>query len=476
MKDWRDDIAKNLDRASENSCIRTSHKTLTFKEAHALVWAMQQLFIEKKINQNPVVICGHKDPEVALAMIALAISGIPWVVLDDSLPLFRQKEILDQIQPQFSFGRRIFTGLPNITPEEVKDCALLPGILKKNPWPKNPLAYIIFTSGTTGKPKGIQISHQAISSLNNWLLAELSPLESRILNQAPFSFDLSLADFLLSFNGGKEYCLLTSKQQRELTPVLKQLSDDIPTLAVMTPGYASWLLLDQTFNGRHCPGLRRIVFCGERLQPKLVLRLWARFPDLKIYNAYGPSEATFAVSMVQITPEMCEKTMLPTGKIKPGMTVTFRDEDGKTSKQGEIILEGDSVGLGYLGDATGFEKGEHFNRYCTGDIGKMEDGLLYFLGRRDRQVKYKGYRIELDDIEANLLKVKEVQQVLTVIKSDEAKAVQRLIAYVVLKEGSFMPEKELYQKLAQFLPAYMMPALKIVSSIPLNAHGKVKGA
>ncbi len=216
------------------------------------------------------------------------------------------------------------------------------------------------------------------------------------------------------------------------------------------------------------PRIRRFLFCGETLAAQTAARLLERFPRAQVWNMYGPTEATVATTSVRIDLSILEKySALPVGRATPGTDVLVVSDAGETlpaQERGEIVIAGPNVSPGYLGrpDLTAaafLEQGDR-RAYRTGDQGRFRDGLLFFEGRMDSQVKISGYRIEVGDVEANLLALPSVRDavVTPVIKNGAA---QSLAAFVVLSSrieaSHFELTQSLRRQLAERLPVYMLP-------------------
>ena len=174
----------------------------------------------------------------------------------------------------------------------------------------------------------------------------------------------------------------------------------------MTPTFIKMLLLDKSFNDDNYSSIKYMFFCGEILEVETVRKIKERFKNTRIINAYGPTEATCFVTMVEVKDELLEKDYLPVGKINTSAV-------NISIVNNEIVLEGKSVFNGYLNT----NKMEKY--YHTGDIGYVEDNYLYCKGRIDNQIKYMGYRIELGDIENNLLKITNIKEAVVVSKYKE---------------------------------------------------------
>ena len=190
----------------------------------------------------------------------------------------------------------------------------------------------------------------------------------------------------------------------DFSSIFKQLKQNNATIAIMTPSFADLLLIDKTFSKEILPKLKTIVFCGETLLKTTIQKLYSRFLNIKIINCYGPTECTFAVTSVEITKEILKQENIPIGKPKTDVEIIIVDEDKKPlsdNQVGEILIIGESVANGYLGEV----KEQTFiyyngkRAYLTGDLGYWNNGNLYYKCRKDKQIKYKGYRIEIADIE-----------------------------------------------------------------------------
>jgi D-alanine--poly(phosphoribitol) ligase subunit 1 len=247
-------------------------------------------------------------------------------------------------------------------------------------------------------------------------------------------------------------------------------------------------LVEEKFTEAMLPRIRRFLFCGETLAAQTAARLLDRFPRARVWNTYGPTEATVATTSLRIDHSILEKySALPVGRAMPGTDVFVVNGAGETlsaNERGEIIIAGPNVSPGYLGrpDLTATAFFEHCSRraYRTGDQGRLHDGLLFFEGRVDSQLKLTGYRIELGDVEANLLALPSVRDavVTPVIKNG---APQSLAAFVVLSSRTeashFKLTQSLRQQLSERLPAYMLPRKFVFrDAFPLTANGKVDRA
>ena len=231
-------------------------------------------------------------------------------------------------------------------------------------------------------------------------------------------------------------------------------------------------------------------FCSvETLTNRTAERLPKAFPKTVIYSTYGPTESTVAVTGVLITNEVREKiNPLPVGQPKEGTWILIMDPSGNIlpeDEKGEIVIVGDSVSIGYWNDVEKSDKAfsshtinnETYRLYHTGDKGYFRNGQLYYSGRVDLQVKLHGYRIEIEDIENNLMKISNISNavVMPVYRSD--REVKSLTAYVVANNiigDEFEKAQQIRRELKSLVPDYMVPKkIKFLESLPMTSNGKV---
>ena len=274
-----------------------------------------------------------------------------------------------------------------------------------------------------------------------------------------------------------EHFVIEKQTQSDFNKLFETLKFSNATLAVFTPSFADLLLLDKSFNQETMPNLKIILFCGEKLLAGTAKKIKERFKNIKIINSYGPTECTFAVTSIEITQKMIEENDIPIGIAKSDVKIYIVDEnlqEQRSGETGEILITGKSVAKGYIGENKGkfiVYKGE--NAYLTGDIGYFKNGKLYYVARKDKQIKYKGYRIELLDIEENLYKLGYVEKAVAVAKQNKEGKVTKIIAFIKLKENAVKNEIEIKKDISTKLPQYMCPTIKIIDKFPLNRNGKI---
>ena len=305
------------------------------------------------------------------------------------------------------------------------------------------------------------------------------------LAQAPFSFDLSVFSIYPALVSGG----MLKPLNKAVVQDFRQLFATLPALKlnvwVSTPSFMDICLMEPTFNGENVPELDMFLFCGEELTKKTAESLLDRFPNARIYNTYGPTEATVAISSIQIDQHVLDSyDRLPIGYVKKDTKVSIVQEGKPISKgeTGEIIIAGPSVSKGYLNNpektAAAFFCQNDLASYHTGDAGRLdEDGLLFYEGRMDLQVKLHGYRIELGDIEHYLLQDNRIKQAVVVPKYQGTK-VHQLVAFVVLEDKTKQPDfqltKSIKEQLLEVVMDYMIPQkFHYVDLLPQTFNGKI---
>jgi D-alanine--poly(phosphoribitol) ligase subunit 1 len=427
-------------------------------------------------DRSPIAVLGHREPEMLIAFLGAVKSGRPYVPIDIALPQQRIDKILASSHAALL-----------LTPGQIQRFSM-PGLRRATRYvEKDDPFYILFTSGSTGEPKGVIITLACLEHFVSWMLAEqrFNERAEVFLNQAPFSFDLSAMDLYCSLATGGTLFSISRDLIENPKQLYRALASSGVTTWVSTPSFAQMCLVEEKFAEQMLPQVRRFLFCGETLAPQTAGQLLNRFPQAHVWNMYGPTEATVAATSIRIEATILEQySLLPVGHVMPGTQIFVVDENRQelsANERGEIIIAGPNVSPGYVGrpdlTARAFFEWRGLRAYRTGDLGRFRYDLLFFEGRIDQQVKLSGYRIELGDVEANVRALPTVLDavVVPVIKNSAA---QSLTAFVVLggrdETSDFQLAHRLRTQLAERLPAYMLPRKFVfLDAFPMTANGKV---
>ena len=455
---------------------RSEGRSMTWGEliprANALAAHLARVLPDDRV---PVALVGHKEPEMLVGFLGAAKSRHPYVPIDSSIPSARVANIVRS------------AGAPlTLTPADIARLSEVPGEDPVRPSVPGDPHYIMFTSGSTGDPKGVVITRGCVENFLSWMEGEhhFEPGRETFLNQVVYSFDVSVMDTWTSLLTGGTIVSLTRDQINNPRQLYAALGESEITVWVSSPTFAQVCLADRNFGPAMLPRVRRFLFCGETLAPEVAGALLDRFPDAEVWNTYGPTEATVATSSVQVTRDLLARySPLPIGYSMPGsrlLALTPQGRPAKEGERGELVIVGPNVSPGYLNrpdlTSAAFFTYEGQPAYRTGDWGYEENGLVFFLGRMDGQIKLHGYRLELGDVEAHIAALPGVRSAVVLPVQRDGR-IDSLTAFVVMGERPQGSEREigvqLRCQLAKRIPEYMLPRkFRILEGFPMNANGK----
>lgn len=341
------------------------------------------------------------------------------------------------------------------------------GVLTESDSIDERVAYILYTSGTTGIPKGIEITHDAALSFISWAMAEVHIKEDDILSShAPFSFDLSVFDIYCSLFCGAKLVLMSRGLNAFVRSVAKYIINNKISIWYSVPSIIISLLEIDT--GEIFQNVKTLIYAGESMPYKYINRLYAFYPQLTIYNFYGPTETNvITYYRLEQGKQYCHE--IPIGYACPYADIVILDSDTpviEPNSLGELCVKSQSTMLGYH-NRPRLREGEY---YRTGDLVRIVDTNCYeFVGRKDNMVKVNGFRVELEEIEYVLESYPSVVHAVVKVKREGNNDI--LVAYY----SSDIPldQREIRTYLLQYLQTYKVPAkYERVASIPINDRGK----
>ena len=344
------------------------------------------------------------------------------------------------------------------------------------------LAYILYTSGSTGIPKGVKLTHRNATAFVDWCSDEFRPEPAdRFSSHAPFHFDLSVLDLYLPLKHGAALYLISEHLGKTPQELAAFVASNRLTMWYSTPSILSLLAQFGSLDKHDCTSLRVVLFAGEVFPVKHLRSIVERWPQAAFYNLYGPTETNVCTFARIPTPIPTDRTEpYPIGIVCPycvGLVLdTFNGAPVPPGDEGLLHIAGDSLFGGYWGRPTDdlFFERDGRRWYSTGDVVREVEGDGYvYVGRRDRMVKRRGYRIELGEIERGLYQHDQVREV-AVISIPDPSAGVKIVAYVTPQPGARVSIVALKMFCGRVLPSYMNPDVYVLlEALPRTSTDKI---
>lgn len=489
-------MQKNILEFLEESAVNFPDKT-AFSDEKASVSYTELMAKAKQIGSeiaksgkrnSPYLVYIDKSTECIEAMLGVVYSGNFYVVIDVHMPEDRLKSICETLSPSGAVTVKsqelpeTVTNLPELyfcdseyETDEEKLSAVRDGMIDTDP------LYALFTSGSTGVPKGAIVSHRNVITYTDWVCRTFDITEKTVYgSQAPFYFSMSVTDVFSTLKSGGTLVILPKTLFIFPVKLLEYMAEKEVNTIYWVPSalgiVANWKALDFA----DVPTLRKIMFAGESM-PIKQLNVWKKhFPDAMFANLFGPTETTDICTYYIVDREFNDDESLPIGRHCNNcdvFVITDDSREAETGEEGELYVRGSFVIPGYFNNpektASVFVQNPLNSLYPetvyrTGDIVKYNDrGELLYIGRKDFQIKHMGYRIELGEIETAAGGIDGILSVCCVYDSEKSKI-------VLCYEGEKITAEQVKDIIQSKVPEYMIPDVIFkVTAMPHNANGKI---
>jgi D-alanine--poly(phosphoribitol) ligase subunit 1 len=475
---------------------------ITYSELDKLSDQISHYLLNSGLQKgNVVAILNNKSLTAYAIMIACLKTGVVYTNLDPKSPIERFKKMLNICKPTalfyYSDENDSIANSPDLQVSHKIDYSVLnfandiSNLPTKLPSQNalvnsNNPSYIMFTSGSTGFPKGVLISHANLLNFVQWTKTTYSSTVNDVFtNLNPMHFDNSVFDFYASLFTGAS--MVPVRENLTINPrkMLDALNKLNPTIWFSVPSLLVYVLNMRALKDDDLPNLRIVTYGGEGFPKNQLRLLWSKWcKRVKFINVYGPTECTcICSSYVVRDSDMKSDNLLPLGPIAPNFYALVLDENNNpvnTGETGELCIGGPNVGLGYYNNpekttevfiCNPLIKSHPDIIYKSGDLVTYdeENDLYNFKGRKDNQIKRMGYRIELEEIENALNSLSQIKESAVVFVSTGNKS--QILACVCATQSD---EKTIHEELKKYLPLYMMPdAFVYFDKLPKNQNGKI---
>lgn len=491
-------IFTQIAASPDSEALRFDGKSMSYAELGERVDALASRLIDLCPVESVIGVCYERSFDMVISLLAILRAGCAYLPLDPEMPAERLRYCLETAgvvgvlcQPKHELKFQAWSAnWPVWSIEEANHV----GTQSARFCPDNACAYVIFTSGSTGKPKGVMNSHQGIRNRLLWMQKAYNfDTAQRTLQKTPYTFDVSIWELFLPLMSGGTLVIAKPGGHQEADYLLQLIQAERVSALHFVPSMLDVFLenFEQQENAG-LPSLKQVFCSGEALSKKSAERFLNKFSSTELHNLYGPTEAAIDVTSWHCK-EVQSRHSVPIGWSIANIELYVLDLDMQPVPPGilgELYISGVGLAKGYINNETLTNEAfvpnpfaaesdpVDFQRmYRTGDLVRyQQDGLLEYVGRTDSQIKIRGLRIELGDIDASLTQVETVAESVTVLVGQGANA--KLVSYVVPAgeiAADFDDFKQLtLEKLRSLLPGYMLPdVLTVLDKMPVNANGKL---
>lgn len=497
------EILNSFKNNSECFALYTNNNYYTYNELGIVSNKIAHTILHINYEKQPVILIGGKSFFIHAGLLGTIISGSYYTPLNETFPLERNiniiklsgAKILILDYTDFDEYENILNNINDyniICPEEhylflsekFPNHTFYAAEAYNNNFlnvENSDTVYMLFTSGSTGTPKGIKISHENLYNYS-YVSKKRNNIDntSKVLQMHDITFDYSVHNLFLSFLFGA--CLHIINKNIKINP-FKYINEHKITHAAFVPSSLLIMKKMRLLKENSLPWLKYICFCGETLPFDNAILIAKAAPNAKLENIYGPTEATVACTYFEFnkdTKELPEYSgSMPIGKAYDGMKVELYDENLNLTTDestGQIVLSGKQLTNGYVNNPEQTKEKfimiDNKLHYLTGDLGRIVNGEIVFLGRNDAQVQIRGYRVEIFEIENTISKIDEIISNAVIPTPVGATTYENLTAFINIKNN--IDVDKIKSILSQSLPDYMVPNNYIIlDNMPLNTNGKI---
>ena len=461
---------KNVKNHPNNVFLDSENNKTTYLEFYNLCIKFKNYIYQHSGKKTPVVcILESKKKFDYVSMIGTILAGGHYVPINKDMPLNKIRQVIKICRANFFSVEKKINFRSNV--KFVNEKKILKKKLtnrsRKYLISKN--AYILFTSGTTGKPKGVIISKKNLDTYIKWIVKKINlKVDEHCSQFISISFDVSVCDFYTSMcSGGK---LFLPNKFDTVFPG-NMISKNKISYLVSTPSLIDYIDSSKGLNKINFKYIKKILFCGEPLYENQVKKIFKQNSKIKIFNCYGPTETTVSVTCCEITKKNFKELsdgIMSIGRAIPNSQIDLANNKNFKKKEGEILISGKQVSPGYLNSYLETKKKfvtiKKIKYFRTGDYAKKYKGNFYFKNRIDDQIKFKGYRIELSEINYFLREYGFNNTYTKLFKNE-------IISFI---QHRYIDSEKIKKFLQKKIEQYKIPSKFIfLSKFPLNKSGKI---